>query len=139
MLSEKSDVSSGVEGTDDSISANDPLREDDRLDELKLCLRVGDSCLEVEMGILEAAFCGVGDFTTGDDWRKGEEEPEPEDFREEEEAACLKNLIFISSTASSFVAGLPVYWAESSRSGLEKRSYIFCAGLPFMTGLVCLS
>ena len=138
MLSEKSDVSSGVEGTDDSISANDPLREDDRLEELKLCLRSSDWCLEVETGILEAAFCGVEDVTAEDDWRKGEAEPDPEDFKEEEEAACLKNLIFISSTASSFVTGLLVYWVESSRSEIEKRSYIFCEGLPFMTGLVCL-
>ena len=108
-LSEKSDVKSGVEGIED---AKESLpRAKDKLDVLKLLLNLGEPCLEVDTGILERNFCGVGVLIAGDgriiSGDPGSELPlEP---IEDEEAACLKNRFFISSTASSVDEGLSAY------------------------------
>lgn len=97
--SKKSDVKSGVEGIEDAYESLP--RAEDKLEVLKLLLNLGDPCLEVDTGILDGNFCGVGVLTAGDGrWSSGDIELEL-DVREDEEAACLKNLFFICSTASS--------------------------------------
>jgi hypothetical protein len=61
IVSEKSDVKSGVERMEDSYESLP--RAEDRLEVLKLLLNPGEPCLEVDTGILDCNFCGV---TTGD-------------------------------------------------------------------------
>jgi hypothetical protein len=110
MVSEKSDVKSGVEGTEDAYESL--FRVKDKLEVLKLLLKLGEPCLEVNTGILDGNFCGVGVLDVGDGRRRsGDEDVELVlDANEDEEAACFKNLFFICSTASSVNVGLSVHF-----------------------------
>jgi hypothetical protein len=63
IVSEKSDDKSGVDGIDDASESLSRVVE--KLELLKLFLKFGEPCLEVDTGILDG-FCGVGVLGAGD-------------------------------------------------------------------------
>jgi hypothetical protein len=64
MVSEKSTVKSVVEEVEDAYESL--CLAEDELEMLKLLLKLGELCREVDTGILDGIFCGVGVLDVGD-------------------------------------------------------------------------
>jgi hypothetical protein len=119
MASEKSAVKSEIEEIEDAYESLS-LVEGKLV--LKLPLELGEPCLEVDTGILDGTFCGVGvlDVEVGRR-RSGDGDTELLDASDDEDAECFKNLFFISSTASSVGMGLSEVCGVVFPSGLVIR------------------
>jgi hypothetical protein len=137
-MSEKSAVKSEIEEIEDAYESLSLV--EGKLEVLKLLAKLGEPCLEVDTGILDSNFCGVGVLDVEIGRRSGDGDTEVElDASDDEDAECFKNLFFISSTASSVDVGLSEVCGVVFPSGLVIRLNNLWEGLSANSSPCCLS